>query len=157
MPEVIFNPQPVQKRFLEAKQRIVFFGGGAGGGKTWAALVDNLQGVHDPDYFSVFFRTTNTEIDTGLWPEAKKLYKDMLFDEDDKPIGRLHVALESGYRNSDEEPIFILNLTARGAPRGDGIDGVLGFLDVGREWVVRGFASVTTPTMHKEWGRKDDT
>ena len=72
-----------------------------------------------------------------------------------QPIGRLHVALDSGYRNNNDQPLFILNLTARGAPRGDGIDGVLGFMDLGRDWVVRGFTSLTTPTMHKKWGRRD--
>jgi len=75
-------------------------------------------------------------------------------DEAGKPVGRLHVAIDPGYRSTDNQPLFIMNLTARGAPRGEGIDGVLGFLDLGREWVVRGFASITTQTMHKLWGRK---
>jgi len=49
-----------------------------GGGKTWSILVDNLFGVHDPDYFSVFFRKTNNELETNLWPEAKKMYEPLL-------------------------------------------------------------------------------
>lgn len=61
-----FEPSDIQLKFLEATERIVFFGGGAGGGKTWSILTDNLQGVHDPAYFSVFFRTTTTEIEKGL-------------------------------------------------------------------------------------------
>jgi len=80
----------------------------------------------------------------------------LIQDDAGQPVGRLHAALVSGYRNDDDQPLFILTLTARGAPRGDGIDGVLGFLDLGREWVVRGFASLTTTAMHKEWGRKND-
>ena len=60
------DPQPVQKLFLKAEERIVFFGGGGGGGKSWAILVDNLQGIHDPAYFSVFFRNTTVEIEKGL-------------------------------------------------------------------------------------------
>lgn len=78
-----------------------------------------------------------------------------ILDDAGQPVGRLHVALEPGYRTGDEQPIFVLNLTARGAPLGVGIAGVLSFLDLGREWVVRGFTSITTPKMHKEWGRKD--
>ncbi len=74
-------------------------------------------------------------------------------DQTGKPIGRLHIAIDPGHRSGDNQPLFIMNLTARGAPCGDGIDGVLGFLDLGREWVVRGFASITTPKMHKLWGR----
>lgn len=72
----------------------------------------------------------------------------------EKPIGRLHITIEPGYRSDDKQPLLIMKLTARGTPCGDGIDGVLGFLDIGREWVVRGFASITTPKMHKLWGRK---
>lgn len=47
-------------------------------GKTFSALVDNLQGVHDPEYQSAFFRTSTTEISKGLWLEAKKLYMPIL-------------------------------------------------------------------------------
>lgn len=70
------------------------------------------------------------------------------------PVGRLHVAIDPAFRSSDNQPLFIMNITARGAPCGDGIDGVLRFLDLGREWVVRGFASTTTPEMHRLWGRR---
>lgn len=76
-------------------------------------------------------------------------------DERGQPIGRLHVKLESGFRTKDSLPMFLLTLTARGCPRGNEIPGVLRFLDIGREWVVRGFTSITTTIMHKEWGRKD--
>lgn len=85
------TPTPVQKKFLQASEHIVFFGGGGGGGKTYALLVDNLQGVHDPDYFSVFFRTTTTEIDKGLWPEAKKLYDPLLKNSKGKYVGKAHI------------------------------------------------------------------
>lgn len=86
-----FKPSTTQLKFLEALEHIVFFGGGAGGGKTWAILVDNLQGVHDSSYFSVFFRTTTTEIDKGLWPEAKLMYMSLLRDSNDKYIGKSHI------------------------------------------------------------------
>lgn len=47
-------------------------------GKTWSILVDNLRFVDDPNYHSVFFRNTTTELETNLWPEAKKMYKPLL-------------------------------------------------------------------------------
>lgn len=72
---------------------------------------------------------------------------------DRQPAGRLHVTLDSAFRNSDQTPLIILTLTARGAPLGEGVDGTLAFMDLGREWVVRGFTSITTSEMHKEWGR----
>lgn len=87
-----FDPSDVQLQYLSATQDIVFFGGGAGGGKTWASLVDNLQGVHDPHYFSVVFRTTTTEIDKGLWPEAKTMYEDFIRDKDGRFIGKSHIS-----------------------------------------------------------------
>lgn len=80
--------------FVDAKERVVFFGGGAGGGKTYASLVDNLSGIHDPDYTSVFFRKSTTEIEKGLWLEAKKMYHDILFSdrESKKPRGKSHIS-----------------------------------------------------------------
>lgn len=63
-----------------------------GGGKTWSILVDNLQGIHDPAYFSVFFRTTTVEIDKGLWPEAKLMYLPYLQDAKGKFIGKAHIS-----------------------------------------------------------------
>ncbi|CAN5122272.1 hypothetical protein BH11CYA1_BH11CYA1_16170 [soil metagenome] len=71
----------------------------------------------------------------------------------DKPVGRLHITAEPAYRAADGKPILNLNLIARGFPLSGNIDGVLNFLDLGREYIVRGFASVTRPEMHKIWGR----
>jgi len=79
----------------------------------------------------------------------------LMVDSAGEPLGRLHVQVEPVFRRDDDRPMWLLNLTARGRPDGEGIDGVLRFLDIGREWVVRGFASVTTEKMHKIWGRKD--
>ena len=74
-------------------------------------------------------------------------------DDAGAPIGRLNVELQSGYRKSDHVPIFVLNLTARGKPQGKGIEGAFSFLDIGREWIVRGFTSITTQEMHRIWRR----
>lgn len=88
----VIKPQPVQLQFLQSKADIVYFGGGGGGGKTWSILIDNLQGVHDPLYFSVFFRSTLTEISLGLWPEALRLYSPYLKDAAGKFIGKAHIS-----------------------------------------------------------------
>jgi uncharacterized protein (TIGR04255 family) len=74
-------------------------------------------------------------------------------DEAQVPIGRLNVELVSAYRKNDQLPIFVLSLTARGKPHGEGFDGAFSFLDIGREWIVRGFTSITTQEMHKVWRR----
>jgi uncharacterized protein (TIGR04255 family) len=72
---------------------------------------------------------------------------------DGRPLGRLHFNIEPRIRVSDGVPSLRLVLTARGAPIGEGNAGVLAFLDLGREYVVRGFTSLTTPEMHRIWGR----
>jgi uncharacterized protein (TIGR04255 family) len=76
---------------------------------------------------------------------------------DGNPLGRLLVSVEPAYRAEDDRPIYVLVLTARGGSIGEGIEGALGFLDIGREWIVRGFTSVTSPRMHEIWGRRNDS
>jgi uncharacterized protein (TIGR04255 family) len=76
-------------------------------------------------------------------------------DTNGNPIGRLHITADPVYRDKDDIPMFRLNLTARGRPKGDDIADVLQFLDVGRDWVVRGFASITTREMQRIWRRQD--
>ena len=67
------------------------------------------------------------------------------------PLGRLHVSVEPRFQ--DEHPFFRMSLTARGRPAGTDFDGVRRFLDVGREWIVKGFTDFTTEAMHKLWRR----
>jgi uncharacterized protein (TIGR04255 family) len=77
-------------------------------------------------------------------------------DSTGDPMGRLHVSAEPAYRAIDGRPVLVLELTARGRPDGEGINGVLAFMNTGREVVVRAFASITTPEMHEIWGRRDE-
>jgi uncharacterized protein (TIGR04255 family) len=67
--------------------------------------------------------------------------------EDGSPVGRLHVDLQPAVRTSDKQPMYVLHLTARGQV-GDG----LGFLDVGRQWIVQTFVRITSKPMHDVWG-----
>lgn len=64
-------------------------------------------------------------------------------------VGRLYVTLQPAMRLSDGRPMFLLDLTARGQV-GEGTD----FFDLGRKWIVHSFAALTTPSMHKIWGRR---
>jgi uncharacterized protein (TIGR04255 family) len=72
-------------------------------------------------------------------------------DTDGKPIGRLHVDVQPGMRTSDNRPMYVMHLTARGQV-GDDVD----FFDVGREWIVTTFKRLTTDSMHNTWGIKDN-
>jgi uncharacterized protein (TIGR04255 family) len=71
----------------------------------------------------------------------------------DEPIGRLHLDAQPAFRTEDRKPMFVLNLTARGKPEGDDLNGILAFLDRGRQWIVEAFVDMTTEEMQKEWGR----
>jgi len=71
---------------------------------------------------------------------------------DATPVGRLHVAAQSGVNREKGTPIVFLNLTARGRPLEQNIEGALAFCDLGREWVVRSFAAITTDALQERWG-----
>jgi uncharacterized protein (TIGR04255 family) len=78
----------------------------------------------------------------------------------DRPVGRLHVSANPGFKKSDSQPIIQLSLTVRGYPHLLGVDrtntddAVVAFLRLGREWIVNGFYDVTTAEMHRKWGLK---
>lgn len=69
------------------------------------------------------------------------------------PFGRLLIQAEPVVAQNNQ-PIVRLNLTARGAPHAPSMDGVEEFFDIGREAIVRGFTAITTPAMHRIWGRR---
>jgi uncharacterized protein (TIGR04255 family) len=82
-------------------------------------------------------------------------YRFVIPDSEGAPVGRLHVTAQPALRREDASPALLLTLTARGRPvDGEGEPGVLNFLRLGHEWVVRGFADVTTADMHQAWGRR---
>jgi predicted phage terminase large subunit-like protein len=73
----IIRPQPgPQERWLSSPADIAVYGGGAGGGKSWALLVEPLRHVSNPLFGAVIFRRTAPEISAegGLWDESFKLY-----------------------------------------------------------------------------------
>jgi uncharacterized protein (TIGR04255 family) len=82
----------------------------------------------------------------------------LLNDDVGQFLGRLHITVQSAFRgpkkpNEAQTPVFVLTLTARGRPTAKGIGGVLGFLDIGHRAIVQSFDRVTTPEMHKVWGK----
>lgn len=64
-------------------------------------------------------------------------------------VGRLIAEIQPALRATDEKPMYVMNLTARGQV-GVGTDS----LDIGRRAVVMVFAELTTPAMHAAWGRR---
>lgn len=73
----LFQPQPgPQKQFLESRADIALYGGAAGGGKTYALLLENLRHIDNPKFGSVIFRRESPQItvEGGLWDNASALY-----------------------------------------------------------------------------------
>ena len=72
--EIIFKPNPgPQTDFLASPERDVFYGGAAGGGKSYALLADLLRYCGNPNHRALIIRRTLDEL-TELVDKSKQLY-----------------------------------------------------------------------------------
>lgn len=77
MSEVIIAPQEgPQTRFMSSSADIVFYGGGAGGGKSRGLLMDAARYYDVQGYNAVIFRKSYGEITNagGLWDDSMEVY-----------------------------------------------------------------------------------
>lgn len=99
-----------------------------------------------------------------LW--SGRVHDDYLHDPEDvrfatryvmpvaeKPTGRLHVRAQIASRISDDRRLIKLSLIGRGPPIGEAIEGAMTMMDQAHEWIVRGFAAITSAEMHQRWER----
>jgi uncharacterized protein (TIGR04255 family) len=69
--------------------------------------------------------------------------------------GRLNVSLSPVVLLKDRKrQVLRLDMTARGQLEKKDVAAALSAIDLGHEWVVRGFASLTRPEMHRVWERE---
>jgi len=75
-PNTIRPQEGPQQAFLACPADIAIYGGAAGGGKSWALLMEPLRHVHNGQFGAVFFRRTTVQVrnEGGLWDESAKLY-----------------------------------------------------------------------------------
>lgn len=77
MTQIKIKPQPgPQEQFLKCDADVSFYGGAAGGGKSFALLLEPLYDVHNPEFGGVIFRRTTKQVtaEGGLWDTATDLY-----------------------------------------------------------------------------------
>lgn len=73
----MIKPQPKQELFLSSSADIAIYGGAAGGGKTYALLMEAIRHINIPEFGAVLFRRTREQVkyEGGLWDESETIYK----------------------------------------------------------------------------------
>ena len=86
-------------------------------------------------------------------PEFEGYSRQYVLTRDGGPVGRLYIQAQKALRRSSGEPLTVLTITVRGAPIGQGIEGVLRLLDIGNEEALVAFIDSTRPAMHERWAK----
>lgn len=112
-------------------------------------------GMH-PDLASVVNRVSRSPTKAFLGRPEDSQYQARwrIPGPDGQSVGRLYLSAEPAVSDS-QDSIYLVQLVGRTIPTGAQTKAVMEALDLGHEWVVRGFADVTTKAMHKIWERED--
>jgi uncharacterized protein (TIGR04255 family) len=115
-----------------------------GTGQGELRLTDVLAAVQAPEYS--FLPEPDDQQYGARFPIAP--------EGDGGPRGAMFVNAAPASR-PDGTPMYVMNLTSRLVPGGNDPDSAWFALDLGREWIVRGFVELTTKEMHERWGYEE--
>ena len=124
---------------------------------TWSVTYINhieYEGLHElgPAVARTLTVWANQSSDNWL-PAPDQVVLDFAFPLPDN-MGRLNVNLKPAVVLNNRREVLRLDLTARGQLKTKDVASALAGIDLGHEWVVRGFASLTRPEMHRAWEKK---
>lgn len=68
--------------------------------------------------------------------------------------GRLHAEVSPIFQGRDMKLALSFALTARGTPGGESLEQIAAWFELAHEWIVRGFAELTSSTVHERWRKK---
>lgn len=89
---------------------------------------------------------------TGFLPPVETMGFNGSFAMPDQR-GRLHFTLQHLLRSTDNKEVIQLQLVARGKPNSGSDVDLLAWMDLGHDWIVRGFLDLTTAEQQAVWRR----
>ncbi len=117
-------------------------------------LFEGTNGIHAE--LGKIMPSANPRLSEGFLPcpeQTRYASQFVILGAERVPLGRLFVSAEPSYLLNDERQIYLMKLTFRGKPQRKEVSAVAESMDLGHEWIVRGFATLTSREMHRIWGR----
>lgn len=111
----------------------------------------NIIPVHDFDEIGDWICMVNS-MSLGI-SSATISVEDVIHDDDNNPIARFFVDLNSVFTSDRKEKAYRLNLTVRGRPALESKDSISVFLLMCRRKIVETFELLATENAKKKWGK----
>ncbi len=127
---------------------------------TYVNHIESGHGWEKHNELAKVFCSYGGELSDDFLPEPEGVDLNLRFvipGADGSPTGRLHVAVRPVLRLTDGKELFRADLTARTiVGTKHELDSVLTAMDLGHDFLVNAFRSITTKTMHGIWGLQSD-